>query len=225
MNLTPTLVLALFAAGIAAGAALVARWRIVGPGFLWVTGASVVLFGGIAAFVSGQAVAWAGVVLALGASVVARRPGVAAVGFGLAAAGFGIVASVDSPWLGVATGAVLFGGVTTEMLLGHWFLVDPRLPRRSLKVLDVIGGIGLAGEVAFVVGSNTLALSGAEGVFTVTYLVLAAFTALLLVGVWFSLSEPRYSGVMAATGLSYLAVLTTFGVVALGRALAAGAFA
>ncbi len=225
MNLTPTLVLALFAAGIAAGAALVARWRIVGPGFLWVTGASVVLFGGVAAFISGQAVAWAGTVVALVASVAARRPGAAAAGFGLAAAAFAIVASADSPGIGVVTGVVLFGGVTTEMLLGHWFLVDPRLPRRSLKVLDVIGGAGLLGEVAFVVASSTLTFSGAAGVFTLTYLVLAAFTALLLVGVWFSLSEPRYSGVMAATGLSYLAVLTTFGVIALGRALAAGAFA
>jgi hypothetical protein len=47
-------------------------------------------------------------------------------------------------------------------------------------------------------------------------------TGLLVTGVWFSLKEPSYSGVMAATGLSYLGVLTAFGVVVAGRLLVAG---
>jgi hypothetical protein len=37
-----------------------------------------------------------------------------------------------------------------------------------------------------------------------------------------ALRQPAYSGVMAATGLSYLAVLTTLGGVFLGRVLVAG---
>ena len=40
-----------------------------------------------------------------------------------------------------------------------------------------------------------------------------------IAGVIFSLKEPGYAGVMAATGLSYLAVLTAFGVAVLGRML------
>ena len=47
-------------------------------------------------------------------------------------------------------------------------------------------------------------------------------TGLLVAAVWFSLKEPAYSGVMAATGLSYLGVLTAFGVVVVGRLLIAG---
>jgi hypothetical protein len=54
------------------------------------------------------------------------------------------------------------------------------------------------------------------------YLALAVLSALLVAAVWFSLREPTYSGVMAATGLSYLGVLTAFGVVVVGRLLIAG---
>ncbi len=43
-----------------------------------------------------------------------------------------------------------------------------------------------------------------------------------MVAVIGALRYPAYSGVMAATGLSYLAVLTTLGGIFLGRALLAG---
>ena len=53
-------------------------------------------------------------------------------------------------------------------------------------------------------------------------IALTVMTALLIAAVWFSLREPGYSGVMAATGLSYLGLLTTFGVIVVGRLLVAG---
>jgi hypothetical protein len=40
--------------------------------------------------------------------------------------------------------------------------------------------------------------------------------------VWSSLGEAGYSGVMAATGLSYLAVLTAAGAAVIGRLLVDG---
>jgi hypothetical protein len=49
-----------------------------------------------------------------------------------------------------------------------------------------------------------------------------ATSVVLLAGVIGSLRYPAYAGVMAATGLSYLAVLTTLGGVFLGRVLVAG---
>jgi hypothetical protein len=49
-----------------------------------------------------------------------------------------------------------------------------------------------------------------------------ATSVVLLAGVIGSLRYPEYAGVMAATGLSYLAVLTTLGGVFLGRVLVAG---
>jgi hypothetical protein len=51
------------------------------------------------------------------------------------------------------------------------------------------------------------------------FLVLATTTVLLAIAVWFALNEPSYPGVMAATGLSYLAILTAIGAVVAGRAL------
>ena len=43
-----------------------------------------------------------------------------------------------------------------------------------------------------------------------------------MAGVIAAIRYPAYSGVMAATGLSYLALLTTLGAVFVGRAIAAG---
>ena len=120
------------------------------------------------------------------------------------------------------TGMLFLGGITTEMLLGHWFLVDPTLPRWSLMTLDAIAGAGLALEVAVVVATGSLTMSGQDAVYSAVYVALAVFCVVLMLGVWGSLREPRYSGVMAATGLSYLAVLVAFGVVAIGRSLVAG---
>ena len=51
------------------------------------------------------------------------------------------------------------------------------------------------------------------------FIALAVFTFVLIIAVWYALQEPSYTGVMAATGLSYLAVLTAFGEVVLGRIL------
>ena len=51
------------------------------------------------------------------------------------------------------------------------------------------------------------------------FLALAGMSLLLMVAVWFSLKEPSYPGVMAATGLSYLATLTAIGAAVAGRAL------
>ena len=66
------------------------------------------------------------------------------------------------------------------------------------------------------------AFGSADGVMIGALIALAFMTALLIAAVWFSLREPTYSGVMAATGLSYLGVLTAFGVVVVGRLLVAG---
>ena len=49
-----------------------------------------------------------------------------------------------------------------------------------------------------------------------------ATSVVLMAAVIGSLRYPAYAGVMAATGLSYLAVLTTLGGMFLGRALVAG---
>jgi hypothetical protein len=110
------------------------------------------------------------------------------------------------------------GGVTGEMALGHWYLVDPRLPRSSLRLLGLIGIVGLVADAGALLFVGDLAGSGA----TLAFWTLLVSSILLMLGVIGALRHPAYSGVMAATGLSYLAVLTTLGAVFLGRALVAG---
>ena len=104
------------------------------------------------------------------------------------------------------------------MLLGHWYLIDPSLPRWTLRTLAGAGIIGLAAD------SLGLAVLGGlpGGLGTVAFWILITTSIVIMIGVLGSLRYPAYSGVMAATGLSYLAVLTTLGATFLGRALVAG---
>jgi hypothetical protein len=97
------------------------------------------------------------------------------------------------------------GGITAEMLLGHWYLVDPKLPRWALRRLDVIGGAGSSPRSR---RRNAGSLRPPTDLLGAAYVMLAGMTVLLAVGVWYSLKEKGYEGVMAATGLSYLATLT-----------------
>ncbi len=204
-------------AGLAAGGAAVAAWRVVGSGYTWLVAGVVVGFGVLAAALGGGPAAVAGVVLALAAGLTTRVPPAPAWLFAAAAVAFLVAAWSDAGVALIAAGAVLLGAVSSEMLLGHWFLVDPRLPRWSLFGLAFAAGAGLVLEVLVVAGKG--GFSSDDAFLVAAFVALAVLTALLIAGVWFSLREPRYSGVMAATGLSYLAVLTAFGVVVVGGAL------
>ncbi len=202
---------------MAAGAAVVAWWRVVGPGFVWLSAGVVLLFGVPAAIVGAGPLAWVGAVLGALALGFARRQVRAAVALGAAAAAFAASGAVDGQPVLAVTGAVALGGITSEMLLGHWYLVDPRLPRWALRRLDAAAGVGLALDATVLVVLGVLDWADADAVLGWAFVALGAMSALLIVAVWFALREPRYSGVMAATGLSYLAVLTVFGAAVTGR--------
>ncbi len=220
VQLTPALVLAMWTAGMAALAGLVAWWRIVGPGFGWLMATVVVLFGSGLVVATDDRRAVIAMVLVAAAGVAARRPRIAVVCLAAASLVLLAVASADSLLLPAITGAILLGGVTVEMVLGHWYLVDPRLPRWALQVLALVGGLGLVADTVVLVAAG--ALGSAETATVWAFVALVVATGLLIVAVSLSLREPRYSGVMAATGLSYLAVLTAFGVTVVGRMLAYG---
>lgn len=222
MDLGPLLVLSVWSAGVAAGGAVVAWWRVVGPGYNWMSGATVLGLGLATFAADGGWAAFAGAMLGGLSVVLGKRPEVVGGLMTVATILFLVVASTVSPWVPALSGALFMGAVTTEMLLGHWFLVDPRLPRWSLQWLALAGGLGLLTEVAIVIGRSVGAGGTDEMFYVWAYLALAVMTALLITGVWFSLAEPRYTGVMAATGLSYLAILTAFGVFVVGRLVAYG---
>ena len=131
-----------------------------------------------------------------------------------------VAASASSLPAPVLTGSVALGGITAEMLLGHWYLVSPRIPRRPLRRLAAIGAAGVALDAAVVLSIGLPLIGSTVGL--VVSLSLAGASFLLMSAVWLVLRYPSYPGVMAATGLSYLAVLTSLGSVSMVRVLAVG---
>ena len=145
---------------------------------------------------------------------------------GLVAAG---IAAGDPAALSVARvviGAAFLGAVTDAMLLGHWYLVQPGMPRSPL--LEVIRLLAITwpfevaallwptGMVSVINGSIDDGYNGLMGWFWIA----CAVTTIVLVGVTrAALKERQYSAVMAATGLLYLAILTAFGTDLVARAV------
>ena len=211
----------MWSAGILGAAAVVAYWQIVGPGFLWLTVATAGLIGAAAWFFDPGPVVAAAYLVGIGAGLVARRPHPATVVLGVSAVLFLLKAAEANLPVPAITGSVALGGITAELLLGHWYLVSPRIPRRPLRRLALTGAVGVALDAAVVL-SFGLPIAGSTAALAVA-LGLAGASCLLMVAVWFALKYPSYPGVMAATGLSYLAVLTSLASVTMVRALVVGA--
>jgi hypothetical protein len=201
------------------GVAAAISWaRIVGPGFVWLTASFGAATGLVAWTLDDAWPARLAPVVVVAGLILARRQRLAAGLLAVAAAGYLFAATGLGGLTLAVTLAVALGGVTGEMALGHWYLVDPRLPRSALRALAVVGIIGLGSDAAAL-----YSVGGVSGSGSVTaYLALLGLSLLLMAAVIGALRYPAYSGVMAATGLSYLAVLTTLGAVFLGRALVAG---
>jgi len=158
----------------------------------------------------------------LGASVfIVNRPLVLATTFAISAGAFFVAALSAGAGLLTLTGAVTLGAISNEMLLGHWYLVDPRLPRWALKSLDGAAMVGLIADFGILAGRGALTWSADAFVVGWAFVALTIMSALLITAVWFALREPGYNGVMSATGLSYLAVLTVIGATISGRSLTA----
>jgi hypothetical protein len=147
---------------------------------------------------------------------------------GLVAAG---IDAGTNEWLTVArllAGAAFLGSITDAMLLGHWYLVQPGLPRRLLRELLRMAmltwpiEVGLLllrpGMVEVLAGTIDDGWGGTLGWF---WLACAVTTIVLLFVTRAALRERQYSAVMAATGLLYLAILTAFGTDLVARAVLA----
>jgi hypothetical protein len=220
VEFTPVAVLAILAGGMAMGSGVVAYWRIVGPGFVWLGAVTIASLGAITSVAGGGAVAVGASVAAAAAVFFGKDQLKASALFGVATIGFLSVATTNGTAVAAITGTLFLGGIVSEMLLGHWYLVDPQLPRWALQRLALIGGAGLVADTLFVVIAAGDLM--ADPFLGYTFIALTAMTVLLVLGVWFSLKEPNYTGVMAATGLSYLAVLTALGSSVLGRIIVTG---
>ena len=128
----------------------------------------------------------------------------------------------------LVVGAAFLGVVTDAMLLGHWYLTQPGLPRDPIKELvrwaayvwpvEVLVFLLPPGMVGVISGAHD---DGYGGLLGWMWVVCAITTGALLVVTWLALRERSYSAVMAATGLLYLAILTAFGTDLVARALLA----
>ena len=129
----------------------------------------------------------------------------------------------------VLVGAAFLGAVTDAMLLGHWYLVQPGLPRRLLnELVDAVAVIWPFEVLVMLIPTGMVSVwSGAvddgwNGTLGWFWIACADTTFVLCVITQRALRERYYSAVMAATGLLYLAILTAFGTDLVARAVLAG---
>lgn len=138
----------------------------------------------------------------------------------------------DGPvWLAIArfvVGALFLGAVSDAMLLGHWYLVQPGMPRGPLLELVRWTGWLWVPEVALLLvpigmisALNGTIDDGYDGLLSWFWLMSAVTTIGLVIVTRLALKERAYSAVMAATGLLYLAILTAFSTDLVARALLA----
>ena len=136
--------------------------------------------------------------------------------------------NISTNLLRVAVGTVFLGAISDAMLLGHWYLVQPGMPRSILNELvdalrwilpiEVVVMLIPTGMFSVLSGSVDDGWNGTLGWF---WVACAITTAVLIEVTRAALRERSYSAVMAATGLLYLAILTAFGTDLVARAVLA----
>ena len=103
----------------------------------------------------------------------------------------------------------LVSGIFSLMMIGHWFLVDPTITRIGMKNI-ARSSMLIAGLLCLMITTGLISLE-----ITTLYkniivgLYISSF--ILSLGSLKSLNETSYTGVMAATGLSYLSLLVSLG--------------
>ena len=148
---------------------------------------------------------------------------------GLVAAGLEAESSQLLAVVRTVVGAAFLGAVSDAMLLGHWYLVQPGLPRHPIEELNTWLLRIWPVEVALLLVPTGMisALTGAVddswgGMLAWFWVACAITTGVLGYVTKAALRERSYSAVMAATGLLYLAILTAFGTDLVARAILSG---
>jgi len=123
-------------------------------------------------------------------------------------------------------GAAFLGALSDAMLLGHWYLTQPGMPRKLINEivnalawlwpLELLVMLFPTGMIAVLTGSVD---DGWGGILGWVWVVCAASTIVLIFVTKAALKERYYSAVMAATGFLYLAILMGFGMNIVARAV------
>ncbi len=123
-------------------------------------------------------------------------------------------------------GAAFIGAISDGMLLGHWYLVQPGLPRKLLnEMVTALGWLWPLEVGALLLPTGMISVwTGAVddewgGLLGWMWGACAVTTIVLVFVTRAALKERYYSAVMAATGLLYLAILTGFGTDIVARAV------
>lgn len=148
---------------------------------------------------------------------------------GLVAASIDAGGNVAVSLLRTFAGAAFLGSVTDAMLLGHWYLVQPGLPRRHLnELVQAVGWVWPIEVATMLLPTGMVSVwtgavdDGWNGTLGWFWAACAVTTIVLVFVTKAALRERYYSAVMAATGLLYLAILTAFGTDLVARAVLAG---
>ena len=125
-------------------------------------------------------------------------------------------------------GAAFIGAISDAMLLGHWYLTQPGLPRVLLnEMVAALKWLWPAEVVVMLLPTGMIAVlngtvdDGWGGMLGWMWLMCSITTIVLIFVTQAALKERAYSAVMAATGLLYLAILTGFGMDIVPRAILA----
>ena len=123
-------------------------------------------------------------------------------------------------------GAAFLGAISDAMLLGHWYLVQPGLPRKLLnEMVTALGWLWPLEVGALLLPTGMISVwlgtvdDGWGGLLGWMWGMCAITTIILVFVTRAALKERYYSAVMAATGLLYLAILTAFGTDIVARAV------
>ena len=135
-------------------------------------------------------------------------------------------ADVAVSLLRTLVGAMFLGVVSDAMLLGHWYLVQPGLPRRLLnEIVTALGYVWPIEVISLLLPTGMISVwngtidDGWSGTLGWFWGACAVTTIVLVFVTRAALKEREYSAVMAATGLLYLAILTAFGTDLVARAV------
>ena len=145
---------------------------------------------------------------------------------GLVAAGLDAGGNTTVALLRTIIGAAFIGSISDGMLLGHWYLVQPGLPRRLLnEMVTALGWLWPLEVGALLLPTGMISVwlgtvdDGWGGLLGWMWAMCAITTIVLVFVTRAALKERYYSAVMAATGLLYLAILTAFGTDIVARAI------
>ena len=103
----------------------------------------------------------------------------------------------------------LISGVFSLMMIGHWFLVDPTISKEGMKRIALVTTVQPLIIVPLVY-FNYLTQDIGE-IYKLVIMFLYLSTSILSFASYKSLNEKSYTGVMAATGLSYLSLIVSIG--------------